>query len=140
MVFRKILAVLTGIVLGMLVIGLIEALGHRLFPVPQEVNQTYENQDTETLLALISPKMLLFVLLAYISGSFVAGLFTAWIGRSKELSLITGLVLMLGGAITVFMIPHPVWFILVSLSVYIPFSWLGGWLILKFFPETPENL
>lgn len=140
MIYRKILSVLCGIVLGMLVIGLIESLGHRLFPVPQEISQTYENQDTEALLAQISPKMLLFVLLAYISGSFVGGFITVWIGRSKELSLITGLVLTLGGAITVFMIPHPLWFILLSLAVYIPFSMLGGWLLLKFFPETPENL
>lgn len=140
MVFRKILAVLTGIVLGMLVIGLIEALGHRLFPVPQEVTQAYENQDTEALLALISPKMLLFVLLAYVAGSFVAGIVSAWIGRSKDLSLIAGVVLMLGGAITVFMIPHPLWFIVISLSVYIPFALLGGWLILKFFTESHDKI
>ncbi len=120
------LATLVGIVSGMLVIGLVEALGHQLFPVPQEVTQAYENQDTEALLALISPAMLFFVLLAYLLGSFVAGSLSAWIAKSKKPAWIAGAVLTLGGFLNVTMIPHPLWFILLSLVVYLPFALLGA--------------
>lgn len=128
---RNILAVIIGIVLGILTIGLIESIGHNLFPVPQDIVQTAENQDTEALFALISPQMLLFVLLAYLLGSFFGGLITSLISKRIMSSIITGGVIMLGGVINLFMIPHPMWFILVSFVVYIPFAFIGGLLAMK---------
>jgi uncharacterized membrane protein YeaQ/YmgE (transglycosylase-associated protein family) len=115
----------------MLVIGLVEALGHKLFPIPQEITQTAEMQDTEALFALISPEILLFVLLAYIIGSFIGGFIASLIGKQTMLAVISGSVLMLGGVINLFMIPHPIWFVLVSMLVYIPFALIGGLLAKK---------
>ncbi|NOU45444.1 MAG: hypothetical protein HOO86_00090 [Bacteroidales bacterium] len=124
---RNILAILSGIVFGMLAIGIFESIGHTLFPVPQDIMQTAENQDTEALFALISPQMLLFVLLAYLLGSFFGGLITSLISKRIMSSIITGGVIMLGGVINLFMIPHPMWFILVSFVVFIPFAFIAGY-------------
>lgn len=139
MVIRKILSVLVGIVAGMLVIGLVEELAHRLFPVPQEMMQMDENQPVEAMLALISPSVLLMALLAYILGSCVAGIFAAWLGNSLNMSVVSGLVLMLGGIIHVMMIPNPFWFVMMSMVVFLPFSWFGGWLVLKYLKKLPEK-
>jgi hypothetical protein len=128
---RNILAVISGIVLGILTIGVVESIGHKIFTVPQEVTQSIENQENEAVFALISPEMLLFVLLAYSLGAFIGGFITGIIGKRILLTIITGSVLMMGGVLNLFMIPHPIWFILVSLLVYIPFAWIGGFLSKK---------
>jgi hypothetical protein len=128
---RNLLAVLSGIVLGILAIGIFESIGHTLFTVPQDIVQTTENQDTEALFALISPQMLLFVMLAYILGSIVGGFITSLISKRTMPSIITGGAIMLGGMINLFMIPHPMWFILVSFVIYIPFALIGGLLAMK---------
>lgn len=128
---RNILAVLSGIIFGVLAIGIVESIGHKIFTVPQEVAQTIENADTDAVFALVSSEMLLFVLLAYIFGSFVGGFITELIGKRLLLAIVTGSLLMLGGVLNLFMIPHPIWFVLVSIMVYIPFAWLGGLLSKK---------
>jgi cytochrome c biogenesis protein CcdA len=128
---RNILAVLSGIIFGILTIGIVESIGHKIFTVPQEVTQTIENADTDAVFALVSSEMLLFVLVAYIIGSFVGGFITELISKRLLLAVVTGSILMLGGVLNLFMIPHPIWFVLVSILVYIPFAWLGGLLSKK---------
>ncbi len=128
---RDILAVLVGVVIGVLSIGIFESGIHQMFPVPQEVTQAIENQDSLSAMVNMPAELLLWILAAYALGSFIGGFSASLVGKRLMVSLVAGMILMLGGAINVFMIPHPFWFILSSLSVYVPAGLIGGFFGLK---------
>lgn len=128
---RDILAVLVGVVIGVLSIGIFESVIHQMFPVPQEVTQAIENQDSLSAMVNMPAELLLWILAAYALGSFIGGFSASLVGKRLMVSLVAGMILMLGGAINVFMIPHPFWFILSSLSVYVPAGLIGGFFGLK---------
>jgi len=76
------------------------------------------------------------VLLAYVIGSFGAGFLTTAISPNKNLALITGFILLISGTINVLLIPHPLWFTIISISLYIPFAYAGGIVSFRMFTKT----
>ncbi|MDY0076632.1 MAG: hypothetical protein RBR87_05075 [Bacteroidales bacterium] len=129
---RNIIAILAGILLGMLTIASIEYLGQDLFPNPVSLVLDEEMYTNDLAYEMIPLPSMLMVLLAYILGSFIAGFFSAFIGQRKSLALISGFILFLGGLINVLIIPHPLWFIIFSLALFIPFAFFGGFVAEKF--------
>jgi hypothetical protein len=69
---------------------------------------------------------LLFIIAAYVVGSFVAGWAAGKITKSMTAALIAGGLLMIGGLVNVILIPHPLWFTIASIVVYLPCAWIGG--------------
>jgi len=129
---RNIIAILAGILLGMLTIASIEYLGQDLFPNPVNLVLDEEMYTNDLAYEMIPLPSMLMVLLAYMLGSFIAGFFSAFIGQRKSLALISGFILLLGGLINVLLIPHPLWFIIFSLALFIPFAFFGGFVAEKF--------
>jgi hypothetical protein len=104
-----------GTVAGVLVAGLtiagVEWLGHRLYPPPAGL----KSDDLEALAAHVATMpigALLFVLLAWLLGVFLGGLAAASLaGRRHRLYAGVVVAVILLGAIANFaMIPHPAWF------------------------------
>lgn len=129
---KKFLAILAGIAAGTIVIFLVERVGHSVYPPPDNI----ATMDIESIKAYIETSpigALLFVALSQALGSFAAGIATtlAFKGKAKNLSIISGSVLMFFGFLNLFFIPHPAWFWVASLSVYIPFAILGNKLFSK---------
>ncbi|MCC6837959.1 MAG: hypothetical protein IT234_05420, partial [Bacteroidia bacterium] len=63
-----------------------------------------------------------------------AGALTStFIAKEKHIphAINIGGILMGLGAINLFTIPHPTWMIIISLIVFLPSAYLGGWLGLK---------
>lgn len=113
---RGIAATIAGVLAGGLCISWIEWLGHRLYPPPAGL----KHDDLEALTAHVAQLpvgALLFVLLAWLIGIFVGGLTAATLaGRRPRLyaGVITAVILL--GAIANFaMIPHPAWFMALSM-------------------------
>ncbi|MCG8306272.1 MAG: hypothetical protein MI975_02695 [Cytophagales bacterium] len=130
--FKKLLYILAGIITGTILIYLVEMLGHLIYPPPEGLDVN----DTEALKDIIKDLptgALLFVLLAYALGSFGGGLISGILSKSSKIinSIIVGAVLMILGFINLFMIPHPVWFSIVSLLLYIPSAYFGGRVSMK---------
>lgn len=136
---RKGIAVLAGLITGLLVISLVEHIGQLLFPAAIEFQSETNAQDSIDFLAAIPANRLFFILLAYFLGSFSAGAVSAIIVRQTQLALIPGMILLLLGILQVTFIPHPLWFIIFSLSIYLPAAYLGGIVIIKIFSRT-KNL
>ena len=130
---RNIIAILAGIIVGMLAIASIEYLGQDLFPTPANLVLDEEMYNSDMAYSMIPLPAMLMVLLAYLLGSFVAGFTSAFIGQRKSLALFSGVILLLGGLINVMLIPHPLWFMIVSLAIFIPFAFFGGFMAEKFF-------
>ncbi len=129
---RRVGAVLAGTIVGVITIAAIEAAGHSLFPVTPELDPSKPELMAEYIknLPLVA---LLFVIFAWAMGSFVGGSISTFISRdSKSITaLICGGVLMLLGIFNLLAFPHPVWFWVLGVLVYLPFAWVGYRISLK---------
>jgi hypothetical protein len=79
-------------------------------------------------LAQAPASMFLLVLLAHGGGAFVAGWATAKMARVATLAfaLAAGALFLAAGIANLMMIPHPLWFSILDLVLYLPAAWLGG--------------
>ncbi|MFP4469186.1 MAG: hypothetical protein ACLFPE_00800 [Bacteroidales bacterium] len=125
-ILRHILAVIAGLVTGSIIIYLIQIIGHQIFPPPAGVDPT-DPESLHMYSESISAGALWMVILAYAAGAFTGGFVAALIApkTARIVALVTGGIFTVFGIINLMLIPHPVWFIFVSLSVYLPFAFLG---------------
>lgn len=122
---KQIFGTILGAFLGGTSLGLIELLSHAVYPPPPDLDP----MDLDQLRVHISQLpagALLFIIAAYVVGSVVAGWVAGKITRSMTCVLVAGGLLMVTGVVNVVLIPHPVWFTLASVVVFLPCAWLGG--------------
>lgn len=89
---------------------------------------------------LLQAKHYLSPFVAHALPSLVGGAIAALIAASRKMTyaLVVGGLHLLGGLIAAFLIPAPVWFIVLDLAVaYLPMSWLGGRLAIGFGSARP---
>lgn len=123
---RGIAATVVGVLAAGLCISWIEWLGHRLYPPPA----TLKADDLEALTAHIAQApvgALLFVLLAWWIGIFVGGLIAATLaGRRPRLYAgVIAAVILLGAIANFAMIPHPAWFMALTVLA-LPLAGFGA--------------
>jgi hypothetical protein len=124
---RKILAVVAGVILAGIVVYLVEAVGHRVYPPPENLD-TKNLEAMKAYVATLPAGAFLFVLVAYILGSFSGGWLAAKIARASQipLALTVGGVQLLFGILNLVAIPHPTWFAIASILAFLPAAYLGG--------------
>ena len=127
---RRILSVVLALIVAFGLITGFEYLGGFLFQHPAiDIKNPTTISD---MMASMPIAAFLWILLGYVVSSFVGGMTASLIsGRTKvQPSLIVGAVLMAGGFMTIIKIPyHPLWFIIASIFVYVPFAALGHLLV-----------
>jgi hypothetical protein len=126
-VFRTILAVLLGLVVGSVVnMGLIMVSGKVIAPPAGADVTTMEGLKAS--IHLFEPRHFLFPFLAHSLGTLV-GAFTATLvarGTSAIPAFVVACCFLVGGIISVVMLPGPTWFAAVDLLLaYVPAGWLG---------------
>ena len=124
---KNVLAVLAGIVAGVVVnMGLI-MLGPSLIPPPEGVNV----MDPESIAAnmhLFESKHFIFPFLAHALGTLVGAFVVAKLTVSHHMKLALGIgaFFLLGGIANVVNLSAPMWFNVLDLvAAYIPMGWLG---------------
>lgn len=132
-ILKNILAVFAGFVIGSIVnMGIIMVSGF-IIPPPTGADVT-TMEGLKASIHLFEPKHFLFPFLAHALGTFVGALVAAWISASHKMkfAIVIGFFFLLGGTANIFMIPSPVWFIVLDLvGAYIPMGYLGGKLIVS---------
>ena len=127
-IIRNVLAVITGIVLGSVVnMGIIN-LQYSFIALPEGVDVT-NTESLQSSMHLFEPKHFIFPFLAHAIGTLVGAYLSASIAASHKMkfALGIGIFFLIGGISMVFMMPAPVWFLILDLSVaYIPMGWLSG--------------
>jgi hypothetical protein len=123
---RKVLSVLAGISVAVLIFMAFEALKNRLYPIPANVDRA-NHQQMEAFVNTLPLAALLLDLAGWIVGSFLCGIVVRLITRTpaQTSAYIAGLFLMTAGIVDIFILPHPVWFIILGLLTFIPFTLLG---------------
>jgi len=132
-ILKNILAVIAGVIIGMAVnMGIIMISGS-ITPTPEGVDTT----TTEGLKAgmhLFEAKHFIMPFLAHALGAFVAAFIAAKLAASHKMkfAIAIGVFFLLGGIASVFMLPSPIWFTILDLSLaYIPMGLLAGKLATK---------
>lgn len=124
---RKILAVVAGVILAGLVVYGVQAIGHQVYPPPENLD-TKNMEAMKAYVATLPVGAFLFVLVAYILGSFAGGWLAAKIARASQISLAltVGGVQLLFGIMNLVVIPHPTWFAIAAVLVFLPAAYWGG--------------
>ena len=123
---RKIISVIVGLVVAVIIFLVAETINGTLHPAPQTldfkdniaVKTFYENQPLS---------LWLLVLSGWLIGSILCGFLIKFISKSdnKKLPIIAGCILTLSAIANFFSLPHPIWFIIVGLLVFIPATIFG---------------
>ncbi len=114
---RNALAYIAGILASFVIVALVEALGHLVYPPPADIDRM-NPQVLSEYVAGLPVGAILFVAVAWIVGAFVGSLVAGRIGSLKPVyfsSVVTGIILA-GGITQIMIIAHPTWFVIVSLG------------------------
>jgi len=134
---RKIISLVLGLVSAVIIFIISEKLNAVMYPFPKSLNFT----DTQVVKEYFNNQPFAFwliVLIGWSIGSFICGLIIKVISKSnnKILAYIAGGILTLSGVVNIFSLPHPTWFIIVGLLIFIP-GVLAGHSVFNF--KTVEN-
>jgi hypothetical protein len=122
---RKILAVIAGVVAGGLVVFVLEGVGHHFYPSPPGIDM-HDPAALKSLISTLPLGALLCVVAGWVLGAFAGGAVAGLISRSLTPALLTGTIQLLFGVLTMVMIPHPIWMILLGVLLPVPSAWLGA--------------
>jgi hypothetical protein len=139
--FRLVLAVVVGFIAGSAVNMALVHLSGSVVPPPAGADVT-SVEGLKASLHLFEPKHFIFPFLAHALGTLVgAAVATLLIpGRSSGPAWAIGVLFLLGGIASVFMLPAPLWFTAVDLGLaYLPATWLGHRLATRVAPNNSSK-
>jgi len=121
---RNIIAGIVGLVIAMALIALIENVGHMVYPPPDNLDFS----DPDVMLPYIATLpigALLFVMFAWFIGTFLGTLIACNIGNAKPViyAVVVGGVIVAATIANLIVIPHPLWFSIISIIGIAASAW-----------------
>jgi hypothetical protein len=115
-----------GMLVGFLVVAIGEGISHTMYPPPEGV-KLGSPELMEFIQGLPSTAFVVLVI-AHAAGAFSCGLACAMFVRNgwKKPVVVCGALFALAGIMNLVQIPHPVWFGVLDVLVYLPMVLLGG--------------
>lgn len=137
-ILNRFLSILSGILAAFIVISFIELISNQIYPLPEDFDISDRDASLKHISGLSNGAFAL-ILLGHGLGAYTGGIVTARMAKIQKLNaaLFTGLILMVAGIYNIVAIPHPTWFSITLLSLYVPLTLLGGWIITTFL--KPKN-
>jgi hypothetical protein len=122
------MAILAGVVLGGLVVGSVEWLGHWLYPLPTGLD-IEDPKELALAMADLPIGAFLMVQLAWFLGAACSAALASWLGKGAPLlcGVLAALVMLAFAVMMLIMIPSPLWFILLTPLVFALGGGLGMW-------------
>ena len=123
---RNIISVVIGLATAIITFIIAETINALLHPVP--ANLDYKDSIAVKAFYESQPlSMWLLVLAGWIIGSLLCGLLIKIITKNdnRKLPIIAGIILTLSAVANFFSLPHPTWFIIIGLIVFIPSTLFG---------------
>ncbi|MDP3311943.1 hypothetical protein [Lutibacter sp.] len=137
-IVKNSLAVILGLLIGSSVnMGIINISGSIITP-PNGADVT-TMEGLKATIHLFQPIHFIFPFLAHALGTFIGAIIATLIATSHKIkfALLIGLFFLIGGITSVFMLPSPIWFIILDLfGAYVPMAWMG-WKLASF---TTKNI
>ena len=124
---RNVFAVVFGVVTAVILIMVIETMGHSVYPPASSID-FQDMQAMATYVDTLPIGALLFVMLAWETGTIGGGLVACFIARNRAMvyaSIVGGMVLF-ATIYTLTTIPHPLWFSITSVIAIAVATWITG--------------
>ena len=125
---RIILAVVVALLMAFAVISVAQMLTAYVVAPPSSQVMT-DPAAMRHYMMNVPPLGYIMVVIGWIVGAFAAGFIVTKMSRRESpgmtLSLVVGALLTLGAIVNFVVLPHPIWFVIVGLLVFIPFSLIG---------------
>lgn len=124
--FRNVAAAVIGLVVAFVLIMAIEKVGHVIYPPPPDLDFS-DPQAVRPYIATLPILALLFPIFAWMIGTFSGSLVACSIGTARPLgfAVIVGGLVIAGTVANLIVIPHPLWFSVVSLVGIVASAWLA---------------
>lgn len=125
---RNVLAVVLGLIVAGLVMTGLESLGHALYPPPAWLSAD-DPKSIERYLKDAPFLAVALILVGWAAASFLGGATAARVAvgrRTGRYGLFIGVFLLVGAAGTMWMIPHPTWFMLIAPFACLVPGMVGG--------------
>lgn len=126
---RKILAVIVAMITSWGSILIVEMIATRLWSTPNNL-EYMSRTEAAAYFASLPLTAYVVVIVGYVIGGFLGGFIVTKMSRRESpgltLPILVGVLLTLGAVSNIVMLPgQPIWFIAVSIIVFLPFSLLG---------------
>ena len=123
---RALLAIVAGLAVAALMIGLLKSIGHSMYPPPEGLDPFGDPEGFAIALEQIPTGALAMVLLSWALGTFTGAWLAARIVGRAFYGLLVGGVMMLSGITNVISIPHPWWFTVAGIVLFLPAAYAGA--------------
>lgn len=115
----KILAVVAGILVTSIVVGLVQQMGHYLYPLPAGADPN----DPEAIKSYVETAPFLavfFVIISYAMGALFGGFFSTKIADDGKpvYAVVIGVIFLIISVYMMTVIPSPVWFWILGIAVW----------------------
>ena len=126
-ILRNVLAVIAGLIIGSIVNMLLINISGYVITPPENADVT-SMEGLKSTMHLFGPEHFLFPFLAHAFGTFVGAFVAAKIVATNKIkfALAIGAFFFLGGAINAYLLPAPIWFLILDLAgAYFPMAYWG---------------
>ncbi len=132
MKIRNIVAVIAGFSASIIIIIIGEALAHVMNPLPEGVNMN-DPESFKIFIANAPVSLHLIILCNYALACFVGALISSSIALDKKMNkaISLGGMFMGVGMFSLISLSHPIWVVVCSVFVFLPFAYLGGKLAVR---------
>ena len=123
----KLWPVVAGLLAASIIMMLFEAVNSIFFPLPESLMNSDDIQALQAFTASLPWNAFVMVFLGWVVGSFVAGVLVTRITKERiyRMSLVVGAILTLLGVANNALIGHPLLFNIISLPMFMVFTYLG---------------
>lgn len=124
---QNFLAIILGWIAGSFVNMSLVNAGHRVFPI--EGIDVSNLKELAAAMSHLDFHYFIFPFLAHALGTLTGAFLTAIIASNHKMQFAfsIGVLFLIGGIIMCFLIPAPIWFIVIDILIaYIPMAWIGG--------------
>lgn len=124
---KSLIAVIAGVIVGGVVVFLVEGLGSSVLAELTGI-EPISAQGAAALAAVRPTESLLVVVLAYVLGPLSGGYVAARLAPTKRYyhAIAVGAIQLIFGVVTLALFPHPEWFWVATLVVFIPAALAGA--------------
>lgn len=127
LIFNRIFSILTGLVAGAIVIGLLEMVNHTMHPLPDGLDAANRDVFKDYIMTLPLTAFL-FLLVAHGVGAMVGGFVASKMAQVQKrgAAMFVGFILVLAGVLNLLSVPHPLWFSIADVLIYTPMALVGN--------------
>ena len=128
---RSVITVIVGILLGRITTGVLGLAGQALYPPPAGLELDGTGEAWRAYLGSAPPGMFLALLAAGVGGAFVGGLVAALLSERRRIlhALAVGALQTVFAVVQFRLVPHPLWFMVLGVTVLLPVAGLAGLLV-----------